>query len=211
MAINTLITIREAINEFVEGHGQLKRIIWEANDQRANYITEGDEFPILFANPVDVVTARSINIHTIRIYVYSRLNDDRSDIIENANDTSLILRDIRVWWNDYGVDDIEIKDDPIGIFEADKELDKLVGYYADIRFEIPSHGRCQVPVDVVPTPPLCADGFAVNSNSTYSLTVPSGTTQPIPDTFYEIEVDGVLEDSFQLPTLEDSIITIELT
>lgn len=30
------------------------------------------------------------------------------------------------------------------------------------------------------------------------------------DTFYEIEVDGVNVDDFQLPTLEDSIITIEL-
>jgi hypothetical protein len=94
-----------------------------------------------------------MNTHTLRVYIYERINDDRLDVWENANDTSLLLRDVRVWWNDYGVDEINIVEDPIGQFGCDKEMDNLVGYFADIRFEIPSHGRCQVPVDVVPNPP----------------------------------------------------------
>jgi hypothetical protein len=99
--------------------------------------------------------------------------------LENANDTSLILRDIRVWWNDYGVDDIEIKEDPTGIFVSDRELDNLVGYYADIRFEIPSHGRCSVPVDITPIDPVtCEDAdyqiTDTDDNILYSGTIPSG-------------------------------------
>jgi hypothetical protein len=120
-----------------------------------------------------------MNAHTLRIYVYERINDDRSDVLENANDTSLILRDIRVLWNDYGVDDIEIKEDPTGIFVSDRELDNLVGYYADIRFEIPSHGRCSVPVDITPINPVtCEDAdyqiTDTDDNIIYSGTIPSG-------------------------------------
>jgi hypothetical protein len=179
MAINTLITIKDALTAFVAGHGQLKAIKFEADDHRAPVITESDSFPLLFVAPIDVQVGRAMNAHTLRIYVYERINDDRSDVLENANDTSLILRDIRVWWNDYGVDDIEIKEDPTGIFVSDRELDNLIGYYADIRFEIPSHGRCSVPVDITPIDPVtCADAdyqiTDTDDNILYSGTIPSG-------------------------------------
>ena len=189
MAINTLITIKDAITAFADGHGQLQgRVIFEADDHRSAYITEENTYPLLFVAPIDVAVNRAMNVHTLRVYVYERINDDRLDVWENANDTSLILRDIRVWWNDYGVDDIQIVEDPIGQFGCDKELDNLVGYFADIRFEIPSHGRCQVPVDVTPSPtPSCADATAITTdsdgNQLYSNTIPSGgtLTQPIQD------------------------------
>jgi hypothetical protein len=154
MAINTLVTIKDAITAFADGHGQLQgRVIFESDDHRSAYITEENTYPLLFVAPIDVAVNRAMNVHTLRVYVYERINDDRLDVWENANDTSLILRDIRVWWNDYGVDEINIVEDPIGQFGCDKELDNLVGYFADIRFEIPSHGRCQVPVDIEPIPP----------------------------------------------------------
>jgi hypothetical protein len=184
MAINTLITIKDALTAFVAGHGQLKAIKFEADDHRAPVITESDSFPLLFVAPIDVQVGRAMNAHTLRIYVYERINDDRSDVLENANDTSLILRDIRVWWNDYGVDDIEIKEDPTGIFVSDRELDNLVGYYSDIRFEIPSHGRCSVPVDITPIDPVtCADATYtveyLNGTPIESGSIPSGGFQLI--------------------------------
>jgi hypothetical protein len=197
MAINTLITIKDALTAFVSGHGQLKAIKFEADDHRAPVITESDSFPLLFVAPIDVQVGRAMNAHTLRIYVYERINDDRSDVLENANDTSLILRDIRVWWNDYGVDDIEIKEDPTGIFVSDRELDNLVGYYADIRFEIPSHGRCSVPVDITPIDPVtCADAdyqiTDTEDNILYSGTIPSGGSidQPIQDSTYLVEYEN---------------------
>jgi hypothetical protein len=204
MAINTLITIREALQAFVDGHGQLKAMFWEADDHRAPYITTSDEFPILFVAPIDVNVGRAMNVHTLRIYVYERINDDRTDVIENANDTSLILRDIRVWWNSYGIDEIEIVEDPIGTLVADRELDNLVGYFSDVKFSIPSHGRCQVPVEITPVPPSgsCLDGTVINSNETFSLPVPSGETVPLPDTSYDIYLDGVFKETVTLPTLD---------
>ena len=154
MGINTLITIKDAIQEFVDGHDQLQRVVFEADDERANYITECDTFPMLFVAPIDVDIKAGMNVHTLRVYVYERLDEDRSDFWENANDTSLILRDLRLWWNSYNQDsDIEIVEDPTGTLGHDRELDKLVGYFSDIDFEIPSHGRCDVPVSVTPLPP----------------------------------------------------------
>lgn len=185
MAINTLVTIKDAIQAFVDGHDQLKRVIFEADDQRANYITEGNEFPVMFVAPIDVDVTRAMNVHTLRVYVYERINDDRLDVWENANDTSLILRDLRVWWNGYNEDsDIEIVEDPTGTFASDRELDKLVGYYSDIDFQIPSHGRCEVPVNVIPSPPTTCpvanyiveytDGTPIESG-----TIPSGGTKTV--------------------------------
>jgi hypothetical protein len=218
MAINTLVTIKDSITAFAEGHGQLQgRVIFEADDHRSAYITEENTYPLLFVAPIDVAVNRAMNVHTLRVYVYERINDDRLDVWENANDTSLILRDIRVWWNDYGVDDINIVEDPIGQFGCDKELDNLVGYFADIRFEIPSHGRCQVPVDVVPGPPSpsCADATQIITdslgNQLYSNSIPSGATetQVIQDSAYTVEyVNGTLIESGNI--LAEGSVTVQV-
>jgi hypothetical protein len=112
------------------------------------------------------------------------LDSAASDEWENANDTSLILRDIRVWWNAYGIDDILISEDPTGTFKTDSELDNLVGYYAEFLFEIPSHGRCDVPVSIEPIEPIvCAPANYVveyaNGDPIESGTIPSGGSETI--------------------------------
>jgi len=185
MAINTLVTIRDAIQAFVDGHKQLERVEFGADDKRAPKITESDLFPMLYVAPLDVEVGRAHNTHRLRIYVYERLNDASQDEWENANDTSLMLRDIRVWWNDYGVDDILIEEDPTGTFKTDGELDNVVGYFAEFRFQIPSHGRCDVPINVTPQPPVLgclpanyvveyADGTPIQSGE-----IPSGQSETI--------------------------------
>lgn len=217
MAINTLITIKDALNAFVEQHEQLKRIEWEADDHRAPKITEGCEFPMLFVAPIDVSLGRAMNVHTLRIYVYERINDDRLDIIENANDTSLILRDIRVWWNAYSTSGIEIVEDPTGIFISDRELDLLVGYTADFRFEIPSHGRCSVPISVSPSPEIvCSPATAhlVNSIDTLlsTTTIPAGTEADIlaaDENIVVVDENDVELQNVLNPAQEDIIIEVD--
>jgi hypothetical protein len=179
MAINTLITLRDALQAFADGHNQIERIFFGADDKRAPLLTDAELFPTLYVAPIDVLVGQAHNTHRLRIYVYERLDSAASDEWENANDTSLILRDIRVWWNAYGIDDILISEDPTGTFKTDSELDNLVGYYAEFLFEIPSHGRCDVPVDIEPVPPVVcapanyvveyADGTPIESGS-----IPSG-------------------------------------
>jgi hypothetical protein len=210
MAINTLITIRDAIQAFVDGHGQLQAVRFGADDKRAPYLTEQELFPVLYVAPIDVEVGRAHNTHRLRVYVYERLNDADQDEWENANDTSLILRDIRVWWNDYGVDDILIETDPTGTFKTDSELDNLVGYYAEILFQIPSHGRCDVPVSIEPIPPIVgclpanyvveyADGTPIESGeipSGGSVTVVVPNCPPAGDVVWRLfDTDGNVLDS----------------
>jgi len=85
----------------------------------------------------------------------------------------------------------------------------LVGYFADIRFEIPSHGRCQVPVDVAPGPPApsCADAAVENSDGTYTDTVASGGTLILPDTTYNFIVNGVTT-SVTVPSIKDETFNV---
>jgi hypothetical protein len=179
MAINTLITLRDALQAFADGHGQIQRIFFGADDKRAPVLTDAELFPTLYVAPIDVLVGQAHNTHRLRIYVYERLDSAASDEWENANDTSLILRDIRVWWNAYGIDDILISEDPTGTFKTDSELDNLVGYYAEFLFEIPSHGRCDVPVSIEPIEPIvCAPANYVveyaNGDPIESGTIPSG-------------------------------------
>ena len=180
MAINTLVTLRDEIQRFVDGHGQIKRVIFEADDHRSAYITEGDEFPVMFVAPIDVIEGASMSTHRLRVYVYERINHGREDVWENANDTSLMLRDLRVWFNSYYDGDINIIEDPNAEFLSDRELDKLVGYFSDFQFELPSHGRCDVPVNITPLPPapICPEATVNITDSDNdllgSVVVPSG-------------------------------------
>ena len=57
----------------------------------------------------------------------------------------------------------------------------------------------------------CADGVAENSDATFQTNVPSGGTTVLPDTTYEVYVDGVLESSATLPSLVNQTININWT
>lgn len=182
MAINTLITLKDAISQFVNDHEQLQRVQFESDDYRSASITEGDEFPMLFVAPLNVQMTNVFNLHTIRIYVYARINDDRSDVWENANDTSLILRDIKLWWNTYNDSDITIQGEPTGEFKCNAELDNLVGYYSDFIFEVPSHSICNIPINATPVPsPICLPATSVitdtDGNVLETVTIQSGLTE----------------------------------
>lgn len=54
----------------------------------------------------------------------------------------------------------------------------------------------------------CASATVENSDATYSTTVDSGGSLVLPDTTYQIYVDGVLEDTVTLPSLSNNTINI---
>ena len=54
----------------------------------------------------------------------------------------------------------------------------------------------------------CADATVENSTQSYIQTVASGGTLVLPDTTYEVYVDGVLQGSSTAPTLENNTINI---
>jgi hypothetical protein len=56
--------------------------------------------------------------------------------------------------------------------------------------------------------PNCQDATVENSNATYTDTVPSGGTLVLPDTDYDIYVNGLFNTTVSLPTLDTNTINI---
>jgi hypothetical protein len=54
----------------------------------------------------------------------------------------------------------------------------------------------------------CEDATVTNSDESYVQTVASGDTLILPDTTYNVFVNGVLQNSIEVPTLKDETINI---
>jgi hypothetical protein len=57
---------------------------------------------------------------------------------------------------------------------------------------------------------IAPDGQAVNSNASFTLSVPSGGTAPIPDTTFDVFINGVFNTTFNQPTLDVNVININV-
>jgi len=150
--VNTLVTLHDELEIYCNSHYQIQRFKFEFEEQLENFSTEGKEFPILYAVPQSFGKGGMTDIHTIRIYVLSRLNRDRDNTLDNVNDTSLILNDTIKYWNSSNRNsDILLTNDPVGTPVNNSQLDYLQGYYADFDFELKSYSRCDIPIpDGVP-------------------------------------------------------------
>ena len=145
--VNTLVTLHDELEIYCNSHYQIQRFKFEFEEQLENFSTEGKEFPILYAVPQSFGKGGMTDIHTIRIYVLSRLNRDRDNTLDNVNDTSLILNDTIKYWNSSNRNsDILLTNDPVGTPVNNSQLDYLQGYYADFDFELKSYSRCDIPI-----------------------------------------------------------------
>lgn len=145
MAVITLNQLIEEIKGFVDTHPQLQgRLAVEADDWRAPKITEFTEFPIMFIAPISARMTQNLTTHTMRVYVYMRINENRDDLQDNASDTQLILNDLIKNFNDGSSSDLLIIQPATANFLSDRELDNLVGWFIDLDFEIPTYSRCLI-------------------------------------------------------------------
>jgi hypothetical protein len=143
----TLITLYDELKVFCDGHYQIKRFEFEYEEQLPNLSTEGKEFPLVFVTPISYNPNGNMNVHTVRLYAYNRINRDRTNVLDSTNDTSLIISDLIKWWNGYNFNsNIELLNEPIALPLNNDKLDYLQGYYADFEFELPSYSRCDIPI-----------------------------------------------------------------
>lgn len=57
--------------------------------------------------------------------------------------------------------------------------------------------------------PFCPSATVINTNGTYTASVQSGASLTLPDTTFNVQIDGVLVDTETYPTLSNQIINIE--
>ena len=144
----SITTIHDEMKDFCSRHKNGLRFEMEFDEQLPSLSTEGKSFPFVFASPIDFTVNGSINEHTIRIYVYNRIDRDRGNILDSVNDTSLIMSDIIKYWSDENNNsEIMIENYPIATAINNSQLDYLQGYSADIVFSIPTYSRCDIPLN----------------------------------------------------------------
>ena len=56
--------------------------------------------------------------------------------------------------------------------------------------------------------PFCAPAYVVNTDASYTATVQSGNTLTLPDTTFNVQIDGTLVDTETYPTLSNQTINI---
>jgi len=103
-----------------------------------------------------------------------------------------------------GVDDVYSGFDKKNVNFNDLNEFCLLRMDFDIKYTV---NGCALPPQPIIIP--CASGTAVNSDGSYSLSVPSGGTATIPDTTINFNLDFESE-SVTFPTLSDQVINITL-
>lgn len=144
--MESLVSIIDDFEDFCNRHKQIKRFEFEYEEQLPNLSTEGKTFPFVFITPLYLELNGSMINYTIRVFVFNRIDRDRTNILDSTNDTSLIMIDILKWWNEDGDGDIMIENDPYMEALNNEHLDYLQGWQADIVFSIPSYSRCDIPI-----------------------------------------------------------------
>jgi hypothetical protein len=71
---------------------------------------------------------------------------------------------------------------------------------------IDKNGSIKTVIYTVPS--VCANATVENSNASYTDTVVSGGALVLPDTTFDIYVNGVFNTTFDQPTLDTNIINI---
>lgn len=56
--------------------------------------------------------------------------------------------------------------------------------------------------------PFCSPSYVVNTNASYSTSVASGSTLTLPDTTFNVQIDGTQVESETYPTLSNQIINL---
>lgn len=144
--MESLVSIIDDFRDFCNRHKQIKRFEFEYEEQLPNLSTEGKTFPFVFITPLYLELNGSMINYTIRVFVFNRIDRDRTNILDSTSDTSLIMIDILKWWNEDGDGDIMIENDPYMEALNNEHLDYLQGWQADIVFSIPSYSRCDIPI-----------------------------------------------------------------
>jgi len=69
MAIHSYNTVKDLLQQFSDNHLTVKRFDMSFLEQLPNFSTDGEQtFPILYAEPIDVVLLNNIDEFSFRVY-----------------------------------------------------------------------------------------------------------------------------------------------
>jgi len=181
--MTTLTKLIDTLDAFTTAHYQLQRFKFEFAGELQPFAESDITFPILFAEIKDSSTRDGVDVYKLKLTVLDRIQNDRTNTLTNMSDTSLILKDIKKYFNTDDVDnDIFVLNNINCYPQNNYTTAKLQGYYADFDFEVSSFNKCDIPIGSMPAGgKACLDATVVNSDTSFEDTVESGSTLTLSD------------------------------
>ena len=209
--MTSYIKILQKLDAFCTAHLQIQKFMGEFREQMPNFSTMDERYPIVFATPVSDVEDLNTNQFTLEIYCVDIIQKDRANLNTIVSDCHLILKDLFIYYRDDNDADLDVVGTASISFVNNFDLDYVAGAVMTITFEVAGYGSCEIPMNpITPVTNECEPATVENSDASYTATVASGGTLVLPDTDFEIYLDGVLATSISQPTLGTNTINITL-
>lgn len=235
--MKTINNIFQLFKIISESHYQINGFVYGDINEVESY--DKLKYPLLIASPILSVVSENVINHTYRISISDLVRKDEENQIEIWSDTQQILNDLIKVFR-YDSVEFELIGEPILTPFKEKWGDDVSGWQADFEIQFSFDSQvCNVPIDTFlfqskscqdvtitdgetiievasggtytcSTGGTCDDASVTNSNATYNASVASGATLSLPNTSYSIYVNGVLDQTISLPTLDNSQ-TINIT
>ena len=141
---------------------------------------------------------------------YRQINEIHSDCLSICNDIKVTMQQYR--WTEFSDLNFSISTDPF----IQRSQDMTAGWSMNVSINIFDDGNwCDLPMDDYDfengnPPPSgdCAAATVVNHDGSFSQSIPSGDTYTLPDTTYDVYLNGELVATESAVTLADFDINI---
>jgi len=212
----TFNQINKAFNNIAVAHKQINTYgigdIWEI-------ATSGDvRYPLMWAKPEGGRLEKSIFVSSWTLIFMDLVDNGERNENDVQSDMELVALDVVALLGDNQYEfDFNYEGASLERF-TERFEDKVAGCLVRIEIRIPyTADRCQVPQSGLTITGgggtqgggNCLDATVENSDASYTATVASGGTLVLPDTDFEVYVNGALINSFLHPTLSNLTINIE--
>ena len=143
------------------------------------------------------------------IIVADKVYKDNSNLIETKSDTLQICRDLfniikkSPRWNNIG----RVTQGSVTAF-VERGKDEVAGHVMNLSVELrDSNGICNVPLNGYDfegnVSVACDPVLIVNSNGTFSVTAPSGSTYELEDMLFDVYINGNFKEEITIITLDN--------
>lgn len=144
------------------------------------------------------------------IQEYRQINEVHSDCLSICNDIKITMQQYR--WTEFSDINFTIATDPF----IQRSQDVTAGWSMNVSLNVFDDGNwCDLPMDGYDfengnPPPSgdCYPAIVINSNGSFTQSIPSGDTYILPDTTFNVYVDEILQNTVTAPTLEATEINI---
>lgn len=147
----TYLTLINKIKDFADKHKEVKRFGSDFLEQFENFSTVGDSFPILYVVPNNNLFYANLysdlNDFTLTIYCVDLIQEDRANINNILNTTSLILNDLHKYFRDNDFEGIDVLNTSSLIPVNNYLMDKVAGWQMSMTFQLETYSSCDIPID----------------------------------------------------------------